>query len=57
MGPAMDPVALAVAVFGALLANGATFLQGLRISLLIAAVVALAAAATSVVLPHERPTT
>jgi predicted MFS family arabinose efflux permease len=37
--------ALAVAVFGALLANQATFMQGLRTSLLIAAGVALAAAA------------
>jgi EmrB/QacA subfamily drug resistance transporter len=39
--------ALAVAVFGALLANGATFMQGLRTSLLIAAGVALAAAVAS----------
>jgi len=40
--------ALAVAVFGALLANRAGFLHGVRASLLIAAVVALAAAAVSV---------
>jgi uncharacterized membrane protein YidH (DUF202 family) len=39
--------ALGVAVFGALLANGATFMQGLRTSLLIAAGVALAAAVAS----------
>lgn len=39
--------ALAVAVFGALLANPATFLPGMRISLLIAAAVALAAAVAS----------
>jgi DHA2 family methylenomycin A resistance protein-like MFS transporter len=39
--------ALAVAVFGALLASPATFLHGLRVSLLIAAGVALAAAAMS----------
>jgi len=39
--------ALAIAVFGALLANQATFLHGLRVSLLIAAAVALAAAAVS----------
>lgn len=39
--------ALAVAVFGALLASRAGFLTGLRISLLIAAVVALAAAIVS----------
>jgi MFS transporter, DHA2 family, methylenomycin A resistance protein len=39
--------ALAVAVFGALLAQPATFTQGLRTSLLLAAGVALAAAATS----------
>ena len=40
--------ALAVAVFGALLASRATFLPGLRVSLLIAAGVVLAAAAVSV---------
>jgi MFS transporter, DHA2 family, methylenomycin A resistance protein len=39
--------ALAVAVFGALLASRATFLPGLRVSLLIAACVVLAAAAVS----------
>jgi EmrB/QacA subfamily drug resistance transporter len=42
--------ALAVAVFGALLAHRATFLHGVRASLLIAAVVALAAAAASLLL-------
>jgi len=42
--------ALAVAVFGALLAHQATFMQGLRTSLLIAAGVALAAAAVSLLL-------
>ncbi len=39
--------ALAVAVFGALLASSAGFVTGLRVSLLIAAAVALAAAAVS----------
>jgi sugar phosphate permease len=39
--------ALAIAVFGALLAHPATFLQGLRASLLIAAAVALLAASLS----------
>jgi MFS family permease len=39
--------ALAVAVFGALLASRAGFLTGLRVSLLIAAGIALAAAAVS----------
>jgi sugar phosphate permease len=39
--------ALAVAVFGALLAHRANFLAGVRASLLIAAVVTLAAAAVS----------
>ncbi len=39
--------ALAVAVFGALLASRATFMHGMRVSLLIAAAVALAAAAVS----------
>jgi EmrB/QacA subfamily drug resistance transporter len=42
--------ALAVAVFGALLASRATFVHGLRVSLLIAAAVALAAAAVSTLL-------
>jgi len=48
--------ALAVAVFGALLADPATFLQGLRASLLIAATVALVAAMASQLLtrPHPR---
>ncbi len=45
--------ALAIAVFGALLTNQATFLHGLRVSLLIAAAVALAAAAVSRLL--DRP--
>ncbi|HWR46015.1 MAG TPA: MFS transporter [Pseudonocardiaceae bacterium] len=46
--------ALAVAVFGALLAQPGTFLQGLRSSLLLAAAVGLAAAASSLLLkpPH-----
>jgi MFS family permease len=39
--------ALAIAVFGTLLANPATFLQGLRASVLIAAAVALVAASAS----------
>jgi MFS family permease len=52
--------ALAVAVFGALLAHPGTFLAGLRISLLLAAGVALAAAAASQFLQplrgsHQRP--
>jgi MFS family permease len=42
--------ALAVAVFGALLASRATFLPGMRDSLLIAAAVSLAAAAVSLLL-------
>jgi len=42
--------ALAVAVFGALLADRATFVHGLRVSLLIGAAVALAAAAVSILL-------
>jgi DHA2 family methylenomycin A resistance protein-like MFS transporter len=42
--------ALAVAVFGALLAHRATFLAGLRVSLLLAAGVALAAAVAGLVL-------
>jgi sugar phosphate permease len=46
--------ALAVAVFGALLADQATFLQGLRTSLLIAAVVALAATVGSLLLPDSQ---
>jgi len=39
--------ALAIAVFGALLAHQETFVHGLRISLLIAAIIELAAAAVS----------
>jgi EmrB/QacA subfamily drug resistance transporter len=46
--------ALAVAVFGALLAQPATFLQGLRTSLLLAAGVALAATAASRLLQPPR---
>jgi hypothetical protein len=46
--------ALAVAVFGALLANQATFLHGLRTSLLLAAAVAIAAAALSLLLKPLR---
>jgi dolichol kinase len=42
--------ALAVAVFGALLAHHATFLHGLRVSLLIAAVLLLATTAASLLL-------
>jgi sugar phosphate permease len=49
--------ALAVAVFGALLANGGTFMQGLRASLLVAAAVAIAASAVSLLLPHVRRAT
>jgi MFS family permease len=48
--------ALAVAVFGALLTTPAGFLQGLRTSLLIAAVVALAAAAASLLIPTRGTT-
>jgi MFS transporter, DHA2 family, methylenomycin A resistance protein len=48
--------ALAVAVFGALLANQATFLHGLRTSLLLAAAVALAAAASSLLVKPPRTT-
>jgi MFS family permease len=47
--------ALAIAVFGALLADQATFLQGLRSSLLIAGVVAILAAAASLLLPIRQP--
>jgi MFS transporter, DHA2 family, methylenomycin A resistance protein len=46
--------ALAVAVFGALLAHPGTFLQGLRTSLLLAAGVAIAAAAASRLLQPPR---
>jgi EmrB/QacA subfamily drug resistance transporter len=42
--------ALAVAVFGALLANQAKFMHGVQVSLLLAATVALAAAAASLLL-------
>jgi EmrB/QacA subfamily drug resistance transporter len=48
--------ALAVAVFGALLANHAAFMQGLRTSLLIAAGVAVMAAAAGLLLPRVRQT-
>jgi MFS transporter, DHA2 family, methylenomycin A resistance protein len=44
--------ALAIAVFGALLGSAGTFVQGLRVSLLIAAGTALAAAAVA---PALRP--
>ena len=47
-------LALAAAVFGALLAHPATFLQGLRTSLLLAAAVTLAAAAASRLLQPPR---
>jgi sugar phosphate permease len=48
--------ALAVAVFGALLTDRATFVHGLRTSLLLAAAVALAAAAASLLLnPRTTP--
>jgi MFS transporter, DHA2 family, methylenomycin A resistance protein len=47
--------ALAVAVFGALLATRAAFLAGMRDSLLIAAAVALAAAAVSLLIRAGRP--
>jgi DHA2 family methylenomycin A resistance protein-like MFS transporter len=43
--------ALAIAVFGAFLANGDTFMDGLRASLLIAAAVALLSATASLFLP------
>jgi DHA2 family methylenomycin A resistance protein-like MFS transporter len=46
--------ALAVAVFGALVADPAGFLHGLRASLLIAAAVAVAAAAAALLLPSHR---
>jgi MFS transporter, DHA2 family, methylenomycin A resistance protein len=46
--------ALAVAVFGALLARSPTILQGLRISLLIAMTLALAAAASNLLLTDPR---
>jgi ADP-ribose pyrophosphatase YjhB (NUDIX family) len=46
--------ALAIAVFGALLADQTTFLQGMRSSLLIAAVVAMIAAAASLLPPMHQ---
>ena len=46
--------ALAVAVFGALLAGPGGFLTGVRVSLLIAAAVALAAVAAAPLLPSPR---
>jgi sugar phosphate permease len=47
--------ALAVAIFGALLAERASFLPGMRTSLLIAALMALATAAASLLLtPQQR---
>src|SRR5208282_323079 len=49
--------ALAVATFGALLANRASFLHGVRTSLLIAAAVAVAAAAASLLLTTRRSAT
>lgn len=49
--------ALAVAVFGALLAQPAGFVPGLRAGLLIAAGVALAAAAAALLLPAPRTPT
>ncbi len=45
---------LAVAVFGVLLASKATFLPGMRDSLLIAAVIALGAAAVSLLIKPAR---
>ncbi|MCA1711819.1 MAG: MFS transporter [Actinobacteria bacterium] len=48
--------ALAVAVFGALLAQPGPFLQGLRTSLLLAAAVGLAAAASTLLLKPPRTT-
>ena len=45
---------LAVAVFGALLAHQGTFTHGLRVSLLIAAAVALAAAGAAAALHTPR---
>lgn len=46
--------ALAVAVFGALLAQTGGFVEGMRLSLLLAATVALAAATTTRVLRHHQ---
>ena len=42
-------------MFGALLAHRATFLAGLRASLLLAAGVAVVAAVTGLLLPRHRP--
>jgi sugar phosphate permease len=47
--------ALAIAVFGALLANRATFMHGVRLSLIIAAVVAIVAAGIAVQLRSIEP--
>jgi sugar phosphate permease len=47
--------ALAIALFGALLADSASFVGGLRSSLLIGAAVLLAAAVAAVRLPRVRP--
>ena len=49
--------ALAVAVFGALLARPATFIHGVRVSLLLAATVALVAAAVGLLLTGTHPRT
>jgi EmrB/QacA subfamily drug resistance transporter len=49
--------ALAVAVFGALLANRAMFMHGVQVSLLLAAAVALASAAASLLLRPLTPRT
>jgi MFS family permease len=49
--------ALAVAVFGALLARPATFIHGVRVSLLLAATVALIAAAVGLLLTHTHQPT
>jgi MFS transporter, DHA2 family, methylenomycin A resistance protein len=46
--------ALAVAVFGALLANRAMFMHGVQVSLLLAGAVALAAVAASLLLKPAR---
>ena len=47
--------ALAVAVFGALLADRATFMEGVRLSLMIAAVVAILAAGAALRLRSNQP--
>jgi DHA2 family methylenomycin A resistance protein-like MFS transporter len=46
---------LAVAVFGAMIAHRASFLPGMRASLLIAVIVLAAAAAAAFSLPRRRP--